>query len=119
VTGGGSLVKPWPTDDRPPAAVEIRALQTKLKEMGYAVGEIDGMIGDDMRSAVRAFQERNDLAPDGYADPALLQRVAVARCSFSTDGLKPPLKDRDRPLWRCGNSPARPAAPRLEGASHF
>jgi membrane-bound lytic murein transglycosylase B len=108
VTSGGSLVKPWPTDDRPPAAVEIRALQTKLKEMGYAVGEIDGMIGDDMRSAVRAFQERNDLAPDGYADPALLQRVAAARCSFSTDGLKPPLKDVDRPLWRCGRAGAPP-----------
>lgn len=119
VTGGGSLVAPWPTRDRPPTAVEIRRLQTKLKKMGYEVGEIDGMIGDGLRSAVRAFQERNGLAPDGDADPALLKRVAASRCSFSTDGLKPPLKDADRPLWRCGNSPARPATPRLDGASHF
>ena len=44
-------------------------------------------------SAVRAFQERNGLAPDGYADLALLKRVGAARCSFSTDGLKPPLKE--------------------------
>jgi membrane-bound lytic murein transglycosylase B len=108
VTGGGSLVAPWPTHDRPPTAVEIRALQTKLKKMGYEVGEIDGMIGDDLRSAARAFQERNGLTPDGYADPALLQRVAAARCSFYTDGLKPPLKDADRPLWRCSPSEALP-----------
>jgi membrane-bound lytic murein transglycosylase B len=108
VTGGGGLAAAWPTRDRPPAAVEIRTLQAKLKKMGYEVGEIDGMIGDELQSAVRAFQERNALAPDGYADPALLQRVAAARCSFSTDGLKPPLKDTDRPLWRCSRAEALP-----------
>jgi membrane-bound lytic murein transglycosylase B len=110
VTGGGSLVAPWPTRDRPPTAVEIRGLQAKLIRMGYEVGEVDGMIGDELRSAVRAFQERNGLAPDGYADPGLMKRVAAARCSFSTDGLKPPLKDKDRPLWRCargGEAPSR------------
>jgi membrane-bound lytic murein transglycosylase B len=108
VTGAASLVAPWPTHDRPPTAVQILRLQAKLKKMGYEVGEIDGMIGDDLRSAVRAFQERNGLAPDGYADPALLERVAAARCSFSTDGLKPPLKDTDRPMWRCARPEALP-----------
>jgi membrane-bound lytic murein transglycosylase B len=101
VTSGGSLAAQWPTRDRSPAAIEIRRLQAKLKKMGYAVGEVDGITGDALRSAVRGFQERNGLAPDGYADPTLLKRVAATRCAFSTDGLKPPLKERDRPVWRC------------------
>lgn len=108
ITGGGSLAAPWPTRERPLTAVEIRALQTRLQSMGYAVGEIDGVVGDELRSAVRAFQERNGLAPDGYADEALLKRVAAARCAFSTDGLKPPLNERDRPLWRCARAEALP-----------
>ena len=45
--------------------------------MGYDVGEIDGKIGDATRSAVRAYQERNGLKPDGYADLALFRRVSA------------------------------------------
>ncbi len=45
--------------------------------MGYDVGEIDGKIGDAMRSAVRAYQERNGLQPDGYADLSLFRRVSA------------------------------------------
>ncbi len=75
IAGGGGVVARWPTQDHVPNASEVRRLQAKLKEMGYNIGEIDGMVGDSMRSAVRAYQERNGLVPDGYADPALLKRV--------------------------------------------
>ena len=47
--------------------------------MGYDVGEIDGKSGDALRSAVRAYQERNGLNPDGYADLALFRRVTAKR----------------------------------------
>ena len=47
--------------------------------MGYNVGEIDGQAGEAMRSAVRAYQERNGLTPDGYADVALLERVEASQ----------------------------------------
>ena len=47
--------------------------------MGYDVGKIDGRIGDALRSAVRVYQERNGLAPDGYADLALFKRISAAR----------------------------------------
>jgi peptidoglycan lytic transglycosylase B len=79
VRGGGGLVAPWPTDDRPLTAAQTQELQAKLKKMGYDVGEIDGRIGDALRSAVRAYQERNGLAPDGYANLALFERVSAAR----------------------------------------
>ena len=79
VKGGRGLVAQWPTHDRVLNPTQIQTLQTKLKAMGYAVGEIDGKIGDAMRSAVRAYQERNGLAPDGYANLALFRRVTASR----------------------------------------
>ncbi len=79
VEGGLGVIAPWPTEDRPLTAVQIQTLQAKLKKMGYNVGEIDGKIGDALRSAVRGYQERNGLAPDGYADLALFNRVSAAR----------------------------------------
>ena len=79
VKGGPGLFAQWPTHDRPLTAAQIQRLQVKLKEMGYAVGEIDGRLGDALRSAVRAYQERNGLAPDGYPSMALFRRVSALR----------------------------------------
>jgi len=33
------------------------------------------MAGDALRSAVRAYQARNGLTPDGYADLALMKQI--------------------------------------------
>ena len=79
VKGGLGVIAPWPTADARPTAAQIRSLQAKLKKMGYDVGEVDGKIGDALRAAVRAYQERNSLAPDGYASLALFNRVSAAR----------------------------------------
>jgi len=78
IKGGLGVIAPWPTMDPRLTAAQIQSLQTKLKTMGYEVGEIDGMIGDAMRSAVRAYQERNGLPPDGYADLGLFSRISAA-----------------------------------------
>ncbi len=79
VTGGPRLAAQWPTHDRTLTAAQIQRLQVKLKKMGYDVGEIDGKIGDALRAAVRAYQEHNGLAPDGYASQALFTRVSALR----------------------------------------
>ena len=78
IAGLPGLVAQWPTD-RPLTAAQVQRLQFKLKKMGYDVGEIDGKVGDALRSAVRAYQERNGLKPDGYADLALFRRVSALR----------------------------------------
>ena len=79
VTGGPGLAAQWPTHDRALTSAQIQRLQLKLKKLGYDVGAIDGKIGDALRSAVRAYQERNDLTPDGYASQALFSRVSALR----------------------------------------
>ena len=78
VRGGGGLAAPWPTD-RPLTAVQTQTLQAKLKKMGYDVGKVDGKIGDALHAAVRVYQERNGLAPDGYADLVLFKRISAER----------------------------------------
>jgi membrane-bound lytic murein transglycosylase B len=79
VLGGPGLVAQWPTRDHPLTAAQIQKLQTQLRRMGYDVGKIDGKIGDTLRSAVSAYQERNGLPPNGYADQTLFRRVSAAR----------------------------------------
>ena len=79
VSGGPALTAQWPTHDHPLTAAQIQKLQTQLKKMGYDVGKIDGKIGDTLRSAVSAYQERNGLPPDGYANQALFSRVSALR----------------------------------------
>ena len=79
VSGRTGLAAQWPTRDHPLTAAQIQKLQTKLQRMGYDVGKIDGKIGDTLRSAVSAYQERNGLPPDGYANQALFSRVTASR----------------------------------------
>ena len=79
VSGGPGLVAHWPTRDHPLTATQIQKLQTQLQRMGYDVGKIDGKIGDTLRSAVSAYQQRNGLPPDGYANQALFRRVSALR----------------------------------------
>ncbi|MBQ7978104.1 MAG: peptidoglycan-binding protein [Clostridia bacterium] len=43
----------------------VRYLQFKLKILGYAVGNVDGVFGQNTASAVRAFQQANGLDADG------------------------------------------------------
>jgi membrane-bound lytic murein transglycosylase B len=79
VSGAPGLVAQWPTRDNPLNAAQIQKLQTQLQRMGYEVGKIDGKIGDTLRAAVSAYQERNGLPPDGYANQALFRRVTAGR----------------------------------------
>ncbi len=79
IEGGEGLKAGWPRSDRVLSENQVRRLQANLKKMGYDVGEIDGMVGDSLRSAVRAYQERNGLSPDGYADWVLLSRIDAGK----------------------------------------
>ena len=61
-----STLKPGDKND------SVKALQTRLIELGYLTGSADGEFGDNTRAAVRAFQTAASLTADGIAGPQTL-----------------------------------------------
>ena len=79
VMGRAGLFASWPRSDGALTPGQVRNLQAGLQKLGYDPGEVDGMVGDALRAAVRKYQEQNGLPPDGYADAALMKRIESDR----------------------------------------
>ncbi|MBV9635742.1 MAG: lytic murein transglycosylase [Methylobacteriaceae bacterium] len=75
IAGRPALVGTWPVKERVLDVAEAKELQTRLKDMGYDVGIIDGKIGEQARDAILTYQAKSGLVPDGFPTLALLQRV--------------------------------------------
>ena len=56
----------------------VRALQQRLVELGYWLGEADGNYGQLTRQAVMAFQKVEGLGRDGVAGPVTQERLVAA-----------------------------------------
>lgn len=69
---------------------EVRQIQTKLKELGYLQGNVDGIYGNQTKQAVIAFQRDNGLSPDGIAGEKTLAALGIGgntnTGSSNTDG---------------------------------
>jgi len=52
-------------------------LQQALTSLGYDVGEPNGRIGSRTRDAIRDFQDKRGLRPDGYAGRRVLEALRV------------------------------------------
>lgn len=64
--------------------MNVRALQVRLKTLGYEPGPADGIMGRRTLAAIKAFQTASGLIPDGVMGPktlAALQVVPNARPS--------------------------------------
>jgi lytic murein transglycosylase len=77
--GGGPFVQPWPRDQGALTRSERFELQERLATLGYNVGDNDGNLGPRTRAALRDFQSRAGLVPDGFASGKLLDRLRGAR----------------------------------------
>lgn len=53
----------------------VRALQKRLKELGYLSGSVDGDFGAATKQAVVAFQRSNGLTADGKAGTATMNKL--------------------------------------------
>jgi membrane-bound lytic murein transglycosylase B len=73
--GDGPLVQPWPRDERVLSLTERYELQQRLTFHGFDVGEPDGRLGAKTRAAIREFQLRAGLIPDGFASAQVLDRL--------------------------------------------
>ena len=56
---------------------EVRKLQTKLKELGFYNGSIDGIFGNNTKKAVISFQKSRGLKADGIAGPKTLLYLGI------------------------------------------
>ncbi|MBB3977323.1 membrane-bound lytic murein transglycosylase B [Rhizobium azooxidifex] len=75
LAGYGGVKQRWP---RPDGALDISEkfeLQTRLKELGYYEGEVDGNLGSGSKAAIEAVQSRLGLAADGQPSTRLLQAL--------------------------------------------
>jgi len=73
--GDPPLVQAWPRDERVLSVDERYELQERLNGRGFAVGEADGRFGPRTRAAIRDFQARAGMLPDGFPSAELLERL--------------------------------------------
>jgi lytic murein transglycosylase len=78
VMGGPAIKGKWPTNEPMLDKDERVELQRRLATLGFYTGEQDGRLGSLTREAVRNFQLRRGLIPDGYANPAVLRELRLA-----------------------------------------
>lgn len=73
--GGAALRAPWPRQDRALTLAERTELQRRLSALGYDTAGVDGRLGPATVAAVQAWQRARGLAPDGYVNAELLDRL--------------------------------------------
>ena len=65
---------------------EVRQIQTRLRELGYNPGTVDGIYGTNTQNAVRAFQRDKGLSVDGIAGPKTLKALGITSGTSSGGG---------------------------------
>ncbi len=79
IRGGGPLLTPWPTRDRGLSRAEIREVQNLLSSRRIYTGELDGAIGAQTHQAIKDYQSRIGLNPDGRAGGVVLEALRAGR----------------------------------------
>ena len=69
---------------------EIRELQQLLVRAGFNVGKVDGVLGQQSRTAVKAMQIKYGLPADSWPTAELLARMRGRRARRSCAQLSPP-----------------------------
>ena len=75
IAGYGGMQQSWP---RPHGTLDMREkfeLQSRMKELGYYDGEIDGNFGSGSKAAISAIQQRLGMQADGEPSQSLLKAL--------------------------------------------
>jgi peptidoglycan hydrolase-like protein with peptidoglycan-binding domain len=56
---------------------DMRKVEEALRAKGYQVGKIDGVADDDVRKAIRSFQQDNGIPITGMVDQRTADRLGV------------------------------------------
>ena len=73
--GGEPLVQAWPRHERVLTRDERTEMQQLLARRGFDIGTPDGRLGAKTRAAIRDFQGRAGLVPDGFPSATVLARL--------------------------------------------
>jgi len=77
--GRAAIQTPWPRGDKQVGRSDIKRLQSRLTALGFDTKGADGIVGPNTRRAVRGWQAANGLAPDGYIEQKLFNKIMAAR----------------------------------------
>jgi membrane-bound lytic murein transglycosylase B len=75
--GAGPLVRSPSTGETALSRNAVENMQRQLNDLGFDVGEIDGVLGSMTQSALREFQASNGMIADGYPDRTTLCALSV------------------------------------------
>ena len=79
IYGANPVEGAWPTHLKPLSQAESVEVQKRLVAHGYHLEKIDGKLGESTREAIRSFQIRHAMVPDGYPTMAVLARLRGAQ----------------------------------------
>lgn len=79
IRGDKPFIGAWPITDLPLNLSQRREMQKILTAMGYDTRGTKGRIGPGTRAAIRSFQKKHGLKPDGYASVTLLEKIRNAK----------------------------------------
>ena len=65
----------FPGSERAPTLAEVQEIQRRLTALGFNTDGTDGRVGKDTMRAVRDFQIKSGMTPDGYAGLKVLERL--------------------------------------------
>ncbi|WP_296766813.1 lytic murein transglycosylase [Sediminimonas sp.] len=75
IAGGPPIQASWPRGYKPLSFAQRKDMQRRLRRNGFDVEKIDGIIGPNTVSAIRAFQVSRGITPDGYASETLMRTL--------------------------------------------
>ena len=75
IAGRSGVETAWPRHERALSRQENMEIQQRLKDAGYLITSIDGIVGPETRAAVRSFQADQGVIADGFVTHSLLEQL--------------------------------------------
>lgn len=93
------------------SGTEVSDVQSRLSNLGYYQGAVDGVFGSLTESAVVAFQQAQGLNPDGVVGASTLQALSQSNVAAQPPAVVPPTPAQPLPAQPTSPDPVPAPAP--------